>query len=114
MAVEAGLRNDAAHELWALDREHHLHPWTHFESFAEGGALVLERGQGCSVWDVNGQKYFDAVGGLWCTNIGLGRDEMVEAIAAQTKKLAYSSTFVDMTTDPTALACYTSQNTCTL
>ena len=102
MAVEAGLRNDAAHELWALDREHHLHPWTHFESFAEEGALVLERGQGCSVWDVNGQKYFDAVGGLWCTNIGLGREEMADAIAEQARKLAFSSTFVDMANAPSA------------
>jgi adenosylmethionine-8-amino-7-oxononanoate aminotransferase len=32
----------------------------------------------------------DAVGGLWCTNIGLGREDMVEAIADQVRKLAYS------------------------
>ena len=54
------------------------------------------------LWDANGAKYFDAVGGLWCTNIGLGRREMADAIADQAMRLAFSNTFVDMTNDPAA------------
>ncbi|NBO21499.1 MAG: aminotransferase, partial [Rhodobacteraceae bacterium] len=54
-------------------------------------------------WDADGRQYLDAVGGLWCTNIGLGRRDMAMAIADQVEKLAFSNTFVDMTNDPSAL-----------
>ncbi|EPX79013.1 aminotransferase [Litoreibacter arenae] len=90
-------------DIAALDKAHALHPWTHFESFSRDGALVIERGDGCSLWDSDGREYLDAVGGLWCTNIGLGRREMADAIAAQAEKLAFCNTFVDMTNGPAAL-----------
>ena len=94
--------NFAAQSSWEMDRAHSLHPWTNFGPFEDQGALVIARGQGAWLWDANGQKYFDAVGGLWCTNIGLGRPEMAQAIAAQAERLAFSNTFVDMTNDPAA------------
>ena len=53
--------------------------------------------------DIEGKRYLDAVGGLWCTNIGLGRDEMADAIAEQVRELSYSSTFTDMTNEPASL-----------
>jgi len=87
---------------WDMDRAHNLHPWTNFGPFEEQGALVITRGEGCHLWDDRGNRYFDAVGGLWCTNIGLGRAEMASAIADQARKLAFSNTFVDMTNDPAA------------
>ncbi|MBS0563075.1 MAG: aminotransferase [Proteobacteria bacterium] len=88
--------------LWEMDRAHSLHPWTNFGPFEEKGALVITRGEGCHLWDADGRRYLDAVGGLWCTNIGLGRREMADAIADQAMKLAFSNTFVDMTNDPAA------------
>ena len=94
--------NNLAETLWEMDRAHALHPWTNFGPFEDQGALVITRGEGCWLWDANGQKYFDAVGGLWCTNIGLGRREMAQAIAEQAERLAFSNTFVDMTNDPSA------------
>ncbi|MCX7890615.1 MAG: aminotransferase [Rhodobacteraceae bacterium] len=87
----------------ALDRAHVLHPWTNFGPFAERGALVIDRGQGCRLWDSQGRSYLDAVGGLWCTNVGLGRAGIAEAMAAQAQRLAFSSTFVDMSNTPSAL-----------
>jgi adenosylmethionine-8-amino-7-oxononanoate aminotransferase len=89
-------------ELWEMDRAHALHPWTNFGPFERDGALVITRGEGCHLWDAEGRKYLDAVGGLWCTNIGLGRREMAQAIAEQAERLAFSNTFVDMTNDPSA------------
>ncbi len=91
--------------LWEMDRAHALHPWTNFGPFEEKGALVITKGQGAHLWDAEGRKYFDAVGGLWCTNIGLGRREMADAIADQVERLAFSNTFVDMTNDPAARLC---------
>ncbi len=89
-------------DLWEMDRAHSLHPWTNFGPFEREGSLVITRGQGAYLWDTDGRKYFDAVGGLWCTNIGLGRKEMATAIAEQVERLAFSNTFVDMTNDPAA------------
>ncbi|MEM9434074.1 MAG: aminotransferase [Pseudomonadota bacterium] len=90
-------------DLANLDRSHVLHPWTHFDSFERDGPLVIERGEGCYLWDREGRRYLDAVGGLWCTNIGLGRREMADVIAKQSEKLAFSNSFVDMTNGPSAL-----------
>jgi adenosylmethionine-8-amino-7-oxononanoate aminotransferase len=89
-------------DIWQMDRRHILHPWTQFGSFERDGSLVFERGEGCWLWDTAGRKYFDAVGGMWCTNIGLGRAEMAEAIAEQAVKLAFSNTFVDASNVPSA------------
>ncbi len=87
-------------DLWIKDKAHLLHPWTHFDSFKTDGALVLEKGEGSYLYDSDGKRYFDAVGGLWCTNIGLGREDMAEAIAEQVRKMAYASAFVDLTNPP--------------
>jgi adenosylmethionine-8-amino-7-oxononanoate aminotransferase len=86
-----------ADEIWRKDRDHILHPWTHFDSFREGGSLAVARGEGCYIFDTNGQRYLDANGGLWCNNIGLGRKDMAVTIAEQVERLAYSNTFSDMT-----------------
>lgn len=89
-------------DLRDMDRAHNLHPWTNFGSFESEGALVIARGEGCYLWDAEGRRYLDAVGGLWCTNIGLGRREMAQAIADQAERLAFSNTFVDVTNEPAA------------
>ena len=88
---------------WEMDRRHHLHPFHHFASFDENGSLIMDEGRGSYLKDVNGKEYFDAVGGMWCTNIGLGRQEMADAIAEQAGKLAYANPFVDMGNEPAAL-----------
>ena len=90
------MRSNYSQDLWESDKAHVLHPWTHFESFEEEGALLVESGEGCYLVDTDGKRYFDAVGGLWCTNIGLGRQEMADAIAEQVTKLAYCSGFTDL------------------
>lgn len=84
------------------DKRHHVHPYQVFDTFAEDGALPIASGEGAYITDTNGKRYVDAVGGLWCTNIGLGREDMVEAIADQVRRLAYSNPFVDMTHIPAA------------
>ena len=95
--------SNTAQALMEMDRAHALHPFSHFESFNRDGALVVMEGSGARLKDATGNEYFDAVGGLWCTNIGLGRDEMADAIADQVRKLSFSSTFTDMTNETSAL-----------
>lgn len=88
--------------IWQQDKDHFLHPWTMFDSFSQDGALAIAEGEGVYIEDITGNRYLDAVGGLWCTNIGLGRKEMADAIADQVMKLAFASPFVDMTNIPAA------------
>ncbi|MFM2367174.1 MAG: hypothetical protein RIR95_1782 [Pseudomonadota bacterium] len=95
--MTAQLPNTSA---WELDRAHALHPWTNFGPFAAHGSLVITKGEGCRLWDAEGRDYLDAVGGMWCTNIGLGRREMAQTMADQAEKLAFANYFVDMTNDP--------------
>lgn len=89
-------------DLWEMDRAHTLHPWTNFGPFEREGSLVITRGEGAHLWDAQGKSYLDAVGGMWCTNIGLGRKEMARAIADQAERLAYTNYFCDVTSDTTA------------
>ena len=84
------------------DKAHFLHPWQIFDTFTETGALPIAAAEGTYLYDSDGKRYLDAVGGLWCTNIGLGRDEMADAIADQVRNMAYASPFVDMTNIPAA------------
>lgn len=88
--------------IWQQDKDHFLHPWTMFDSFREEGSLIIAKGEGAYVYDVEGKRYLDGVGGLWCTNIGLGREEMATHIGQQVTQLAYSNAFVDMTNPPAA------------
>ena len=90
------------HDLWEMDRAHSLHPWTNFGSFEKEGSLVIARGEGCYLWDAEGRRYFDAIGGMWCTNVGLGRKDMARAIADQVERLAFANSFVDVTNEPAA------------
>ncbi len=89
-------------DIWRKDRDHFLHPWTHFDSFKQQGSLVMGRGEGAYVYDIAGKRYLDGIGGLWCVNLGYGREEIVSAIAEQARRLAFFNSFVDTTNVPAA------------
>ena len=89
-------------QIWRMDHEHFLHPWTHHDSFGRDGSLVIVEGSGAYIVDASGKRYLDGIGGLWCVNVGYGRHELVDAMANQARQLAFSNTFVDMTNVPAA------------
>ena len=84
------------------DRDHNVHPWTDFSTFREEGSLVVAESEGCYVYDSEGNRYLDGIGGLWCVNIGYGNDEMAQAIADQVRRMTYYSSFGHITTPPAA------------
>ncbi|MEO6651248.1 MAG: aminotransferase [Ilumatobacteraceae bacterium] len=90
-------------DIVGRDRRHVIHPYQMFDTVMVDDVLPIERGAGAKLVDTDGNEYVDAVGGMWCTNIGLGRDEMADAIAQQVRELAYANPFVDMTTTPAGL-----------
>lgn len=98
MAPETPLSRDIIEK----DKRHHLHPYQVFDVFPETGALPIASGDGAFVTDTDGKRYLDAVGGLWCNNIGQGREDMAQAIYDQVLRLSYSSPFTDLTHQPAA------------
>ena len=61
----------------------------------------IVKGDGALLWDDTGKQYIDAIGSLWYCQIGHGRSEMADAIAAQVRQLETYSTF-DPFTNPLA------------
>ncbi len=55
--------------------------------------LVLERGAGDEVWDVDGRRYLDFVGGLAVNSLGHAHPQVAAAIADQAARLLHTSNF---------------------
>src|SRR6056297_674774 len=87
-------------ELQALDAAHHLHPFTHGNAINAKGARVITRAKGVTLTDSDGNEFLDAMAGLWCVNLGYGREELAEAAARQMKELPYYNTFFQTTHVP--------------
>jgi L-2,4-diaminobutyrate transaminase len=86
--------------LEALDKERVLHPATSIADHLKTGPRIMAEGAGVMLTDITGRKYIDAVAGLWCVNIGYGRTEVADAMAAQSRRLAYYHTFSSMSNEP--------------
>ncbi len=93
----------AASNLGALDAAHHLHPFSDMKKLNAAGTRIIERGEGCYIYDNHGKKYLDGFAGLWCVNIGYGRKEIADAVVRQMNELPYYNTFFGTTTPPTTL-----------
>ncbi|MDI6838126.1 MAG: aminotransferase class III-fold pyridoxal phosphate-dependent enzyme, partial [Rhizobiaceae bacterium] len=89
--------------LGAIDAAHHLHPFSDMKKLNADGTRIIHRAEGVNIWDQNGKKYLDAFAGLWCVNVGYGRNEIAEAAYRQMQELPYYNTFFGTTTPPTTL-----------
>jgi adenosylmethionine-8-amino-7-oxononanoate aminotransferase len=66
------------------------HLWGHFTTMRSIDATrVIERGDGCYVWDHNGNRYLDGLAGLFVSQVGHGRMELARAAGSQAEKLGY-------------------------
>ena len=63
-------------------------------------SFIVDRGEGIYVYDEQGNRYLDAAASLWYMNIGYGRDEVIEAMNEQMRKLPAFHSFVDYGTRP--------------
>jgi len=87
-------------ELQALDAAHHMHPFTTNDELAAKGARVITNAKGVFLRDSEGNEILDAMAGLWCVNMGYGRDELVQAATRQMSELPYYNTFFNTTHTP--------------
>lgn len=80
------MTNQSNEHYHKIDQQHYLQTFKRYP-------IVLERGEGARVWDVEGNEYVDALAGIAVTSIGHAHPRLVEAISEQAKKLIHISNF---------------------
>ncbi|WP_054023648.1 aspartate aminotransferase family protein [Bacillus sp. FJAT-28004] len=84
---EAAMDQEAKAALLEKDRKY---LWHHISPHNEN-PMVIVSGEGSWITDMDGNRYFDGMSGMWCVNVGHGRVEIAEAAAEQMKTVAYST-----------------------
>src|SRR5438105_10935012 len=95
------MNNERSTRDWqAADAQHYLHPFTDFKALINQGTRIIVRGDNLYLWDSEGHKIFDAMSGLWCVNVGYGRQELIDAATQQLKTLPFYNSFFQTATPP--------------
>jgi L-2,4-diaminobutyrate transaminase len=89
-------------DLEALDRAYVFHPSSHLKGHAHGATpcRIMREGEGVHVTDRDGRESLDAFAGLYCVNVGYGRQEIADAVHMQMKELAYYHSYVGHSSEP--------------
>lgn len=87
-------------ELAQLDIDSHFHPQTEPRAHGRKGPLIIERGEGLSVVDIEGNSYVEGMAGLWCASLGFSEKRLVEAATAQLNLLPNYHTFNHRSNQP--------------
>ena len=95
MNLQTNLRATADYQ--AMDAAHHWHPFMDTAWLNARGARVIAKAEGVWLTDTEGNRIIDGMAGLWCVNVGYGREEIVEAVARQMRQLPYCNTFFQCT-----------------
>ncbi len=91
-------------ELRRLDVAHHLPAQTDYRLHREmGGSRIITRAAGCFIHDGEGHALLDAMAGLWCVQVGYGREELASAAHDQMLELPYYNTFFKTAAPPTVM-----------
>ena len=69
---------------------HLLYPSTNLAATEQ---LTIERGEGVYVYDNQGNRYLEGLAGLWCTALGYGNEELIEATSEAMSKIAFTHLF---------------------
>ena len=95
------LRNYDIAELRRLDVAHHLPAQAdHGQMRDLGGSTIITRAEGCYIYTGEGQAILDGMAGLWCVNVGYGREELAKVAYDQMTELPYYNTFFKTATPP--------------
>ena len=87
-------------EWQAADAAHYLHPFTDFKALSAKGSRIITHAENIYLWDSDGAKILDAMSGLWCVNVGYGRQELIDAATRQLKELPFYNSFFQTATPP--------------
>jgi L-2,4-diaminobutyrate transaminase len=86
-----------------LDRRNVFHPFTVLGLHEENGPLMIVEGQGSRLRADDGREYIDAMAGLWCVNVGYGREQIADALSSQARQLGFYHSFSSMGTEAPAM-----------
>jgi adenosylmethionine-8-amino-7-oxononanoate aminotransferase len=101
MKDENFLKENNARQLW--------HPMGHPRDALVNPPKIITGASGSSITDIDGHRTVDAVGGLWCVNLGYSNDVVKQAISEQLYELPYYSAFAGSTNPPAIEAAFAVQ-----
>jgi putrescine aminotransferase len=94
------VENRSLAEWQDLDRQHYLHPFTDHKDLGKKKSRIITRADGIYIYDAEGNRILDGMSGLWCVNVGYGREEIVEAAERQLRELPYYNSFFQCSHPP--------------
>ena len=88
-----------------------VHPWENIEELGNSQRTVLAGAEGVYLIDSEGRRYLDGPAGMWCVNVGYGRQEIADAMSEQAMRLAYFSPWSFVESNAATLAARLSRYT---
>ncbi len=76
------LRRRDARYLW--------HPYTEITAFERADFPIVDRAEGCTLFEMDGRELLDGISSWWCANLGHGQPRIVEAIRQQAGRLQHT------------------------
>ena len=86
--------------LFRSDKQSFLHPVTSTADHQKNGPHIVKSGSGVTVQDIDGKSYIDGMAGLWCVNVGYGRESLAQAAAEEMGRMGYFHTFSASSNEP--------------
>jgi adenosylmethionine---8-amino-7-oxononanoate aminotransferase len=78
-------------QLEQFDKQYVWHPFTQMKAYVEEKPLIIERGKGSYLYDVDGNRYLDGYASLWVNVHGHNDPELNEALHEQIEKISHST-----------------------
>ncbi|HSA06224.1 MAG TPA: adenosylmethionine--8-amino-7-oxononanoate transaminase [Candidatus Gastranaerophilales bacterium] len=76
-------------DIVAKDKKYVWHPFTQMKDYETDSPLIIDRGEGIYIWDIQGNKYIDAISSWWVNTLGHSRPRLNEALKQQLEKIEH-------------------------
>ena len=102
-ASHTTLSADQQQAIIDADLQHFVHPASSIDALQTKGPTIVSHAKGNYIYDADGREILDGTAGLWCVNIGHGRQEIADTLSEASLKLDYFHTFTGMSNEPSAM-----------
>ncbi|GGJ00079.1 putative aminotransferase YhxA [Alicyclobacillus cellulosilyticus] len=87
-AKDADTQGATAAQRWLEQDRRYV--WHHMQPYAASrDPMIVVHGEGATITDIHGNRYIDAMSGLWCVNLGYSERELAEAAYRQLAEMPY-------------------------
>lgn len=87
-------------KLRQMDYDHYLHPFSDMQDLKKIGTRIIVKGEGCYIWDSEGNKILDSMSGMSCVNMGYSQQSLIDAANEQLTQLPFYTSFFKTATPP--------------